>query len=349
MSPSSLDLPPQLFQEFLALAEARDLDRAARQLRVSPDTLTKSMRRLERQLGTRLFVPDERAFRLTPDGDALTEPAQRAVSAATQFMASVRSAGHTLRVAHSSSVDTLAAVLDRFAERHPDVAIDERVLPCDAQLRALGEREIDVALCRVAGAAPADCHVELVRLDPIVAAVASQSGVAPLSLDPGRTAACVGDTNGEWSARDELIASYERAAGCELRRVRVVVGAGQEMAALERTRAPAFLTLSSSRAPTDRRLVGLVPLQPYFPWSVVWPVDPSPTVAAFVETARAVAEESGWLAVDKLPGDAWLPQDDSHATRLPAGASHDVDLQTNVSEFRHRPPTTAAGLDCPQR
>ena len=76
----------------------------------------------------------------------------------------MRSIDGVLRVAHSSSVDTLAIVLDRFAELHPEVRVEERVIPCDAQLAGLREREIDVAVCRLASAPPADCHVELVRL-----------------------------------------------------------------------------------------------------------------------------------------------------------------------------------------
>ncbi len=82
----------------------------------------------------------------------------------------MRSIDGVLRVAHSSSVDTLA-IVDRFAELHPEVRVKERVIPCDAQLAGLREREIDVAVCRLASAPPADCHVELVRLDPILAAV----------------------------------------------------------------------------------------------------------------------------------------------------------------------------------
>ena len=128
--------------------------------------------------------------------------------------AGMRSIDGVLRVAHSSSVDTLAIVLDRYAQRHPDVRIEERVLACDAQLAALRKREIDVAVCRLAGEPSGDCRVELLRLDPILAALAPQSGVAPLSLDPACMPTYVGDSGGEWPARDGLIASFERAAGC---------------------------------------------------------------------------------------------------------------------------------------
>jgi DNA-binding transcriptional LysR family regulator len=198
------------------------------------------MGRLERRLGTRLFVHDTRAVQLTAEGAALTAPVQRVVSAAARFKARMRSTEGVLRVAHSSNVDTLATVLDRYAESYPDVRIEEQVLPCDAQLAALREREVDVAVCRLGAAPPDDCHAELIRLDPILAAVAPRTGVAPLSVDPARSPAYVGDTSGEWSALDELIASYEQAAGCDLQHVDVLIGAGQHVATLERTRAHVF-------------------------------------------------------------------------------------------------------------
>ena len=305
----SFDLPPALLQRFLVLADAADVDRAASQLTISQAALRKSIGKLERQLGTSLFASDARVLQLTAEGEALKPAAQRVVSAAARLKSTVHSLHGVLRVAHSSSVDTLATVLDRYADSYPDVRIEEQVLPCDVQLTALREREIDVAVCRVASAAPPDdCNAELIRLDPILAAVAPIAGVASLSVDPARTPVYVGETNGEWSALDELVASYEQAAGCDLRHVDVLISAGQDVATLERTRAPVFLAMSSSRAlPKDRRLVGLVPLQPYFPWSVVWPRDCSDTVTTFVQIARAVASDNGWLAVDRLPGTPWIP------------------------------------------
>jgi hypothetical protein len=86
--------------------------------------------------------------------------------------------------------------------------------------------------------------------------------------------------------------------------------------------------------PAERRLVGLVPLQPYFPWSVVWPADSSAAVTAFVETARAVSADNGWLVVDRLPGTPWLPGDDFHRPRLDAYPPRQFGPAMDVSEIR---------------
>src|SRR6185437_8908104 len=187
MDPDGVDLHPRLLQQFLVLAETRDVDAAAGRLRITATALRKSIRRLERQLATRLFAPDARAFELTADGAGLVGPAARVVSAAARFTAGMRSTNGVLRVAHASSVDTLSTVLDRYCELHPEIEVEEQVLSCEGQLLALREREIDVALCRLTGAPPDDCQAELLRLDPLLAAVPASAGAAPMSVDPART------------------------------------------------------------------------------------------------------------------------------------------------------------------
>lgn len=335
MSQGDVDLHPRLLHQFLVLAETRDVEAAAERLRVTPPALRRSMNTLEGRLGIRLFVHDARTLELTADGAALVGPAAAVVSAAARFTARMRSIDGVLRVAHASGVDTLSVILDRYCTLHPEVEVEEQVLPCEAQLAALRDREIDVAVCRVAGSAPPDCEVELLRLDPLLAAVAKDAAARPLSVDPACTPTHVGETGDEWLARDDLIASFERTSGCVLHHVRVLIGAGQHVAALERARAQVFLVMSSSNAQiVNRRLVGLVPRQPYYPWSLVWPTGSSDAVTAFVETARAVSTENGWLAVDRLPGKPWLPEDDVHRSRLNADSPPESPSRVNVCEIR---------------
>jgi DNA-binding transcriptional LysR family regulator len=331
MEAGGLEVHPNLLLQFLVLTEAGTIEVAARRLKVSPAVLRRSMRRLERQLGTRL-LQDGRTVGLTVDGADLVGPARGVMTALGRFESRLRSLDGVLRVAHSSDADTLSVLLARYCELNPDVRIDEQLLPCEAQLKALGEREIDVAVCRVTSPPPDECQVELLRLDPLLAAVTATGGVSPISVDPARMQIDVGEDGAGWPARDELILSFERAAGCALQRVRVPGAAGPHLAALERTRAPAFLMMSSSHPPSARRrLVGLVPLQPYFPWSLVWHSKPTPAVAAFVEAARVVSRENRWLEVDRMPGIPWLPPDDLQSAQLPFEARPESTCEMKVS------------------
>jgi DNA-binding transcriptional LysR family regulator len=61
---------------FVAVAEHKNFAKAARELRISPPAMTRSIGQLEEQLGTTLFHRTTRSVRLTEDGHALLEKAR---------------------------------------------------------------------------------------------------------------------------------------------------------------------------------------------------------------------------------------------------------------------------------
>ena len=67
---------------FLAVAEANHFTRAATRVHLTQSSLSSSIRALERELGTDLFVRSTRRVELTEAGRALLPAARRAVSAA---------------------------------------------------------------------------------------------------------------------------------------------------------------------------------------------------------------------------------------------------------------------------
>lgn len=106
---------------------------AARSLSVSPSAVSKSIQRLERQLGVSLFTRTTRSLALTAEGRDLHERAIRLLRDAEEIEQAAKTAraepAGTLRVAASLPIGLhlIAPVLPRFRRLHPKVTIDLRL------------------------------------------------------------------------------------------------------------------------------------------------------------------------------------------------------------------------------
>ncbi|AKJ30038.1 LysR family transcriptional regulator [Caldimonas brevitalea] len=122
---------------------------AAQSLSVSPSAVSKTIQRLEQQLGLRLFTRTTRSLVLTPEGRALHERALHLLRSAedlVQSAAAVRSEpSGTLKIAAPLPIGTrlLAPALPEFRRRYPKLNIDLRL---NDRFVNLVEEGIDVAL-----------------------------------------------------------------------------------------------------------------------------------------------------------------------------------------------------------
>ena len=116
---------------FLAVADAQHFTRAATRVHLTQSSLSSSIRALERELGTDLFVRSTRRVELTEAGRALLPAAQRAVAAAEDGLdaiAGVRGLvrGHlAIGVIQTQTVGpvNVPALLTRYHRRHPAVTL----------------------------------------------------------------------------------------------------------------------------------------------------------------------------------------------------------------------------------
>jgi len=122
---------------------------AARSLSISPSAISKSVQRLEKQLGVPLFTRTTRSLTLTAEGRELHERAVRLLSDADeigQVAASARSEpSGSLRIAASLpiGVHVIAPALPAFRRRYPKLSIDLRL---SDRYVDLVEEGIDIAV-----------------------------------------------------------------------------------------------------------------------------------------------------------------------------------------------------------
>ena len=139
-------------EHFLAVAEEGHFTRAARRCRMSQSALSASIRSLERELDSRLFLRTTRTVELTEAGRVLVEEARRTLRAAASARESVLAVRGllrgSLRVGGIPTPGLLdqAALLASFRDHHP--ALDIRYVR-DTSIALIPEIEagrLDIAL-----------------------------------------------------------------------------------------------------------------------------------------------------------------------------------------------------------
>lgn len=134
----------------LRVAELGGVAAAAREQGLLNATATAAIRRLEQQLGARLFMRSSRALRPTPEGEAFLQRCLAALSAVDEAAAELRAPLTQVRgllrlgVPTDLGTQVLRPLLDEFMGLHPqlqlDLAIGDRVAdlarePVDAAVR----------------------------------------------------------------------------------------------------------------------------------------------------------------------------------------------------------------------
>jgi DNA-binding transcriptional LysR family regulator len=161
---------------FVAVAEELHFGRAARRLGMAQPPLSRQIRALEAELGARLLERTKRHVALTAAGAVLLEEARRLLAQAERVVEAVHRAarGQTGRLAvgfvGSATYGLLPEILRRFHRRFPEVALTLAEMGSPMQLRALGERRIDVGFLRPA-ALDATLVGRVVQREPLLVAL----------------------------------------------------------------------------------------------------------------------------------------------------------------------------------
>jgi DNA-binding transcriptional LysR family regulator len=220
-------------EHFIAVAEELSFTRAAARVNIVQSGLSMSIRALETELGTPLFLREGRAVRLSPAGEALLPEARRVLSALRDAREVIDEARGVLRgplgigfAQAYESPSPLAVLLGRFHREHPEVEIRVFQGAGRTGYEALRKGEIDVAIGGQAPDLPASIGRIPLRRVPFRFVCAPTCALAArdsISLEEAVTEPFI-DLTSDWSARrllDRTLADagLARSTRCEVNEV----------------------------------------------------------------------------------------------------------------------------------
>lgn len=143
---------PQDLGLFLHLAETLHFARSAKALHMSPSALTRSIQRLEQELGQPLFQRSKRSVTLTRAGEIFRDHARAQLAAYARLQEALATETQTptgeLRIACTVTAchSVLPKLLARCRERHPGIHLQLSTSDAARCLQALEGDEVDLAV-----------------------------------------------------------------------------------------------------------------------------------------------------------------------------------------------------------
>jgi DNA-binding transcriptional LysR family regulator len=299
-----LDL--RLVEYFVAVAEDLHFGRAAERLHIAQPSLSQQIRRLEQQLGVTLLERNSRNVRLTRAGEAFLREGRRTLAQAERAVSATRAAGAELLTVGfygSAGRELLPAVLTAFHERQPATEVSVREI-LFGSIDEILNGKVDVAFTRLTPD-QTELEVEIVATEPRVIALANTHPLA------SRETLTFADLRGEsfivnpmvshggpparWLAeqRRHRLPGRVAAEARSTEEIMALVGAGRGVCLV-----PAAAALHDRRP--DVAYVPVTDAEPAVV-SLAWlPDRSSPTVGAFLATAREIATASADIGLPAL-------------------------------------------------
>ncbi|MFJ8442954.1 LysR family transcriptional regulator [Kitasatospora griseola] len=298
---------------FVTVADQRHFGRAAQQLAITQQALSKRIARLEQELDTRLLDRGPAAVRLTAAGERLLDPARTALAAGQAALAAVRRPAEPARLdVWGHLFEPLRTVREVLADATELTIEVGPARDLAAVAAALDRGESAAGFGRHHTGPDGQLAHRLVRLEPVDAVLPAAHPLARAeTLRPTDLAALRLVLPADPARLDFLARFAERFAvpllpgdanlGLDhlLERVRTVPDGC--------TLLPAELPLAVPPGLVVRPLADPVPL---YAWSLVWHRErPHPAIPALLRAFADRGRDRRWL--EYRPGRDWLPETDA--------------------------------------
>jgi DNA-binding transcriptional LysR family regulator len=135
---------------FVAVAEAGNISRAAKQIYLTQPALSRQIKALEAEIGQCLLERQAHSIRLTAAGELLLREARDLLRHAEQVLERVRATGQgvQLRVGYAPSLaaELLSPAVEQFTQTHPNARVELFDLSTAEMLAGLAAETLDVAV-----------------------------------------------------------------------------------------------------------------------------------------------------------------------------------------------------------
>jgi DNA-binding transcriptional LysR family regulator len=184
----------RVLRQFVAVAEELHFHRAAQRLHMAQPPLSQAIRKLEDQIGARLFERNNRNVMLTPAGASFLETARRVLAQVEE------GAERSRRIAmgiegrlpimflDTAHYDLLPLILRTFKARYPNIELVLRVATTMEQIREIEAGQAEVGLIRQPGVPSPRITTERLRREAILPlkALANEAFIATARVEgPG--------------------------------------------------------------------------------------------------------------------------------------------------------------------
>ncbi|MGW4159390.1 LysR family transcriptional regulator [Streptomyces sp. NPDC004788] len=174
-----MDVDTRLLRYAVAVAREGSLTRAAERLHVSQPALTKQIRRLETDLGVRLFTRSREGMTPTEAGRALVEGASPLLDAWERLLAETRrTATRTERILRvgfvaSAANEATPAIIAAFARALPGWRVEMRQAAWSNPSAGLADGDVDAAFVRLPFPGQEDLRTHVLFSEPRCVALAA--------------------------------------------------------------------------------------------------------------------------------------------------------------------------------
>lgn len=143
----------KLIRYFVKVAEELNFSRAAEKLHIAQPHLSRQIKVLEENIGTKLFNRSRRHVELTHAGKFFLKKAYPLIEQVEQISVSTRLSAlgkeGELQIAFNGAVQDIIPTLKSYHEHFPEVGIMLRQMNTDEQLKALNQKRIDLAVLSI--------------------------------------------------------------------------------------------------------------------------------------------------------------------------------------------------------